>query len=150
VPGYSTHDPKGWCGDPSRGAALGRVSLKGEPEGKITVRRVPLDRQGYDPNGTYFGLGDRLFWVADEGGNVDFVCRDYYAAMLATSLRENKYPNSEVVVGEPLPMPCWGAGEDPCPDKANATHSEDFPDVCWPDLCEDCSYVEQKEYESGA
>jgi hypothetical protein len=28
TPSYKTHDPKGWCGDPQRGAALGRHAHK--------------------------------------------------------------------------------------------------------------------------
>ena len=28
MPDYSTHDPKGWCGDPRRGAALGRATIQ--------------------------------------------------------------------------------------------------------------------------
>src|SRR5690606_26966366 len=27
APSYSTNDPKGWCGDPRRGAAMGRPSV---------------------------------------------------------------------------------------------------------------------------
>jgi hypothetical protein len=140
---YDTHDPKGWCGDPSRGAALGRPTIKGEPEGKITVRRSPLDRQGYDRNGTYFGLGDKLFWIADEGGSVDFVTRSYFAETLARSLRR-KYPGSEVVIGDPLSLPCWGYGSEVCPDGAEAAHV-DQPEGPFGDQCEAC--YERETYE---
>ena len=80
-PDYGTNDPRGWCGDPSRGAALGRPTVHdGAPLGKMTLRHVRLNGGGYDRNGTYFGLGAPLYWYADEGGNVD--------AMLRASCRE--------------------------------------------------------------
>jgi hypothetical protein len=76
-PDYSTHDPKGWCGDPRRGAALGRPTVKGSPgfEGKIYLRRVYLDMGGYDRNGTYFGHGNPLYWYADADGEIDGMLR---------------------------------------------------------------------------
>ena len=76
TPDYATHDPRGWCGDPQRGAALGRPTIRdGAPTGKMTLRRVRIDRGGYDSNGTYFGLGSPLYWYADESGNVDGMLR---------------------------------------------------------------------------
>lgn len=81
MPDYSANDPKGWCGDPSRGAALGRPTVKGAPAdfaGKITVQRVHLDQGGYDRNGTYFGSGEGtepLYWCADEEGTIDYCLR---------------------------------------------------------------------------
>ena len=137
---YSDNDPKGWCGDPSRGAALGRPTIKGEPVGKITIRRSPLDRQGYDRNGTYFGLGDPLFWITDEDGEVDYVTRGHFAEMLAESLRK-LHPGTEVKVGESLALPCWGYGELPCPDGADAA-SVDQPEGPFGDQCESC-YAEE-------
>jgi hypothetical protein len=81
TPDYATNDPRGWCGDPQRGAALGRPTVHaGAPAGKMTLRRVRLNGGGYDRNGTYFGHGAPLYWYADEGGNVD--------AMLRASSRE--------------------------------------------------------------
>jgi len=70
-PDYKTHDPKGWCGDPSRGAALGRYSYRGDPdfEYKFVLRKIPLDSGGYDPNGTYFGHGDPIYWYASTNHN---------------------------------------------------------------------------------
>ena len=70
LPSYSTHDPRGWCGDPSRGAALGRHLYEGESsfDGKFTLRRVYLDSGGYDPNGTYFGHGTPIYWYANHDG----------------------------------------------------------------------------------
>jgi len=70
---YKTNDPKGWCGDPRRGAAVGRGDLHGDPdfEYKFVLRKVRLDGGGYDSNGTYFGWGQTLYWYASvnhEGG----------------------------------------------------------------------------------
>ena len=65
---YKYNDPRGWCGDPSRGAAMGRRSFKDIPEDcdfkgfTIHVEHI-LIVDGYDPNGTYFGNGGPLFWV---------------------------------------------------------------------------------------
>ncbi len=67
APSYKTNDPKGWGGDPKRGAAVGRGSILDpdrELRGPFTLRRVYLDSGGYDPNGTYFGHGSPLYWYA--------------------------------------------------------------------------------------
>jgi hypothetical protein len=77
LPNYKTNDPRGWCGDPRRGAALGRPSVRGERDfaGKLVLRRVRLDSGGYDPNGTYFGVGTPLYWFASEDGSIDDMTR---------------------------------------------------------------------------
>jgi hypothetical protein len=75
---YTTNDPRGWCGDPSRGAALGRATIKDAPkeyDGKLSLRLVRLDNGGYDRNGTYFGHGQPLYWCASEDGSVDYMLR---------------------------------------------------------------------------
>lgn len=101
-PSYQTHDPKGWGGDPSRGAALGRPTVAdGEPEGKMTLRRVRMCSccGAYDENGTYFGTVDYrhgvypLYWYADEGGNVDGVLRARSRDEAKRQVLE-KYPNA--------------------------------------------------------
>jgi len=68
-PSYSKYDPKGWCGDPKRGAALGRPTIiEVDPEtfkGRVYLSRIVLREMGdYDVNGTYFGAGDPLYWCA--------------------------------------------------------------------------------------
>lgn len=70
APSYSTNDPRGWCGDPTRGAALGRPTIKGSPDfaGKLYLKRVYLNQGGYDSNGTYFGAGKPLYWYASDDG----------------------------------------------------------------------------------
>lgn len=141
MPDYKTNDPKGYMGDPRRGAAMGRRSINPDAAGwtvegletaagieesrartaeeqrenrpgdgykascweaaahsfraeaerlrslipsaqamqtdtrKITLRRVRLDSQGYDVNGTYFGVDLPLYWAADESGDYDAVFR---------------------------------------------------------------------------
>lgn len=74
---YQTNDPRGWGGDPKRGAALGRPSVRGEASfaGRLTLRRIRLDQGGYDPNGTYFGLGPPLYWYASDDGSIDDMLR---------------------------------------------------------------------------
>lgn len=77
-PSYTDNDPRGWGGDPTRGAALGRPTILDAPEdfdGKIYLRRIRLNQGGYDSNGTYFGIGDPLYWYADEEGEVDAMIR---------------------------------------------------------------------------
>ncbi len=76
-PDYSKNDPVGWCGDPRRGAALGRPTISGDKEfsGKLYIRRIRLCGD-YDRNGTYFGCGgDPLYWIASEDCSIDFVIR---------------------------------------------------------------------------
>lgn len=93
---YTTNDPKGWCGDPSRGAALGRPTIRGEYTGQVLhITRKQLDGD-YDENGTYFGQGEPLFWVHSDDGEFDYMLRakdigaarvqvgkDYPGAMIA-------------------------------------------------------------------
>jgi hypothetical protein len=77
MPDYKNNDPKGWCGDPSRGAALGRSTITGPADfsGKLCLRKIRLDNGGYDVNGTYFGHGAPLYWYADKEGEIDGMLR---------------------------------------------------------------------------
>lgn len=78
APSYSTNDPRGWCGDPKRGAAMGRgAQHDADPELpiKLYLQRIYLDSGGYDRNGTYFGFGEPLYWYADSDGTVDAMLR---------------------------------------------------------------------------
>jgi len=94
---YKTHDPRGWGGDPARGAALGRPSIMGElSEGEaLNIVRKQLDDGGYDENGTYFGIGDPLFWVASEDGEVDYVMRAKNISEARAQVKAD-YPNAEI------------------------------------------------------
>lgn len=78
MPSYKSNDPKGWIGNPRYGAALGRDAIHEAPKDQsidLVLRRVSIDSQGYDVNGTYFGTPDDLWWYADEEGQVDDVLR---------------------------------------------------------------------------
>lgn len=78
TPDYSRFDPKGWGGDPSRGAALGRPKVKEagkDYSGRLFLRKTRINSQGYDCNGTYFGVGEPLYWCANDEGTVDFMLR---------------------------------------------------------------------------
>ena len=77
-PDYKTNDPKGWCGDPKRGAALGRpkiVRINRKDCVKLYLNKIRIDSGGYDSNGTYFGFGKPLYWYADANGNIDCMLR---------------------------------------------------------------------------
>ena len=66
-PSYQQPD-RGWCGDPKRGAAMGRGSdLPFDFKGALQLRHVPLDGD-YDPGGTYWGSPDNLYCVLSEDG----------------------------------------------------------------------------------
>lgn len=100
-PDYKQHDPRGWCGDPKCGAALGRPTYAGESDysGPLSLRKVRLDSGGYDCNGTYFGanlygIGD-VYWIASPDCEIDRMIRarnraDARAQALAL------YPNAKV------------------------------------------------------
>ncbi len=97
MPDYSTYDPKGWCGDASRGAAMGRPTVKGPADyaGKLALRRSYIDSGGYDRNGTYFGIGAPLYWYASDDGEIDGMLR----ACNRASAREQVlalYPKAKV------------------------------------------------------
>lgn len=67
-------DP-GWMGDPKRGAATGRIN-KTPPNGAafadtLRLYRVKISRQGYDVGGVYWGVGQPLYYYANEKGTVD-------------------------------------------------------------------------------
>lgn len=78
-PDFKVHDPKGWCGDPRRGAAMGRGSWhlddKDAFDGKLYLRYMPLVDGDYDKNGTYWGGPGPLYWCANEDQTIDFVIR---------------------------------------------------------------------------
>jgi hypothetical protein len=96
APSYSDNDPRGWCGDPKRGAAMGRPTVDADDRTapvKLYLRRSYLDNGGYDRNGTYFGIGAPLYWCADADGEIDFMLR---ARDRADAKRQvvAKYPNA--------------------------------------------------------
>ena len=49
------------------GRIHGRVSLPTKGE-RLTLKRIRINRQGYDPGGAYWGVGLRLYaWTAGDG-----------------------------------------------------------------------------------
>jgi len=96
-PSYKDNDPKGWCGDPKRGAALGRASVKGDRkhDGRLFMRLVRLDSGGYDTNGTYFGHGRRLYWYSSEDGSIDGTVRGETRAQAREKVLRD-YPNARI------------------------------------------------------
>ncbi len=105
TPDYSLHDPKGWCGNPARGAAMGRPTIHQEPmeyAGRICVRKIHLNDGGYDCNGTYFGWGEPLYWYANHAGTIDGVIR---AANRDAALREIRetYPVAAIIASANVP-----------------------------------------------
>jgi hypothetical protein len=121
-PSYQAHDPKGWCGDPRRGAAMGRPTIEGEPDygGVLFVSRVELDGD-YDVNGTYFGGGTPLFWYASEDGSIDQMER---APSLASAMKEaaKLYPRATVQIGETIDS---GASDEDVKDDEDDEDDED-------------------------
>ena len=95
-PSYKTNDPRGWCGDPTRGAAMGRGALHEATKDasvKLTLRRIRLCSGGYDPNGTYYGIGAPLYWYADDDGTIDAMTRAHNRDDAKAHIRE-RYPNA--------------------------------------------------------
>lgn len=63
--------------------------------GKLTATRVRVSRDGYAPNGKYFGRGEPVFEIESDGPEVDFFVR---AADRENALREAHtcYPEAEL------------------------------------------------------
>ena len=96
TPSYKTRDPRGWGGDPTRGAALGRPTVTDkdrDADVKLHLRREYLNQGGYDRNGTYFGIGRPLYWCADEDLEIDFMLRADTREEAKAKVRE-RYPNA--------------------------------------------------------
>jgi len=99
LPDYKRADPKGWCGDPKRGAALGRPSIHLAPptfSGDIFLKESELDEGGYDSLGTYFGIGPPLYWAATVDGEIDFMLRALSIEEAEKKVKE-RYPSAQVV-----------------------------------------------------
>jgi len=92
APSYKANDPRGWCGDPKRGAALGRRDVHDHDADQpivLVVLPVRFVDGDYDINGTYWGSGEPLYWYADCNGRVDAMLRakDRGAAIEAIRVR---------------------------------------------------------------
>lgn len=65
------------------GASIGRHTggVDANTTEKLHLRRVPIDRGGYDPGGAYWGTGAPLWYVYDDEGQEEyFRARDRVAA----------------------------------------------------------------------
>lgn len=102
LPKYETNDPKGWCGDPSRGAALGRgpAIRPADPigfSGKVVLRRIRLFGD-YDSLGTYWGGGGSpLYWYAANDADGETILEGELRASDRADAKEQvraKYPNA--------------------------------------------------------
>lgn len=74
---YATNAPQGYMGDGRRGAPLGRPSLVPEDAAgmRVQLRPIHLDEGGYDDQGTYFGVGEPVWWAATTDGSLDATLR---------------------------------------------------------------------------
>lgn len=149
LPSYKTRDPRGWCGDPRRGAALGRRTVHGPRDfaGRFVLRRIRLDAGGYDSLGTYFGDGEPLYWYAAEtdDGPIEGVLRASSRGKAKSLIRET-YPNCRF----------YGGGKDGGKNMGLGTL---ITNEAW--FCDDCTIAEcngdytgmdedrQKEVEAG-
>lgn len=132
APSYKTHDPKGWCGDPTRGAAMGRGTWESKDKQafhKLTLCNVELDSGGYDRNGTYFGSGGDLWWYASEDGEIDAMLR---AGNRREAERQvfKEYPNAIITPGDAIKIPMCDA----CGDEEVARDG---------DVCERCNETDE-------
>ena len=109
---YKDNDPKGWMGDPSRGAAMGRHSTHGDPdfEYKLLLRKVRLDSGGYDSNGTYFGQGIPscglyVYWYAsvNHEGEIDVDGTTIEVRGVDATLRANDRDDAKAIILEKYP-----------------------------------------------
>lgn len=56
-------------GTDRRGAYMGRQTLgAGLPHAPLCLRKVPLDKGGYDPGGAYWGRGEPLYCAFTKDG----------------------------------------------------------------------------------
>jgi len=108
---FKKNAPKGYCGDPGRGAAMGRADInpKAEPAGPLTVCFVARCGGGYDVCGTYWGCcPDHVLYFAygndKEGNDIEMT---FWAKgdVSARKYMLNMYPDNtvEVVEGEVIP-----------------------------------------------
>lgn len=76
---YATNAQAGYMGDPKRGAAMGRPSIKPAAPVvapvRVTLQRVRLNAGGYDQAGAYWGHGAPLYWAATDDGALDTTLR---------------------------------------------------------------------------
>ncbi len=74
------------------GASMGRAEWKDESkDDSVRVFHLPIDAQGYDVGGAYWGIGERLFCATDGEGYRRFVrAADRQAAIEALRIDVSK------------------------------------------------------------
>jgi hypothetical protein len=107
---FKKNAPKGYCGDHSRGAAMGRKEINpvAEPSGPLTVCYVELDEGGYDVCGTYWGNTPKHYTYFAYGNTEDG--EDIELFILAKSLLDAKeylsrVADIRVIEGEDIGFP---------------------------------------------
>ncbi len=84
--------PSGWCGDPKRGASMGRPSVLPDTfTGKLRLQRIRLDQGGYDKGGAYWGSGNPLYWAGSADGELSYFLRAKDRTTAKARIHE-KYP----------------------------------------------------------
>lgn len=73
------------------GAPMGRAERHGGGTHKVSLRRVRVNRGGYDAGGAYWGIGQPLYWYANEDDTVSAFLRAADREEAKASIRA-KYP----------------------------------------------------------
>ena len=83
--------------DSRYGAPMGRRSItQGDvlpTDPPLSLRRIRLDRGGYDQGGAYWGLGQLLFWCGSDDGYIDYFFRAKDREAAKAKVRED-YPEA--------------------------------------------------------
>jgi hypothetical protein len=142
---FRKNAPKGYCGDPGRGAAMGRADInpEAEPAGPLTVCYVALDEDGYDVCGAYWGNTPEHYTYFAYGSTED--SEDIELFILAKSLLDAKeylsrVADVRVIEGEDIELPSL---DDEAEDE------EDNLGVSAPDLDKACSVVDDLSVGNG-
>lgn len=90
--GVQDYQTKGYS---ARGADMGRASdLPNSYDGPVEIRHVPIDIDGYDPGGAYWGSNSPLFVLTDDNGrNAYFNARNFDAARQRA---QNDFPKVDI------------------------------------------------------
>jgi hypothetical protein len=147
---FKKNAPKGYCGDPGRGAAMGRVEINptAEPSGPLTVCYVALDGDGYDVCGAYWGNTPKHYTYFAYGSTEDG--EDIELFILAKSLLDakeylSKVADIRVIEGEDIDF----SEEEEEKEKEKEEEEEDNLGVSAPDLDKACSVVDDLSVGNG-
>ena len=65
---------------------------------RLYAQRVRIDRQGYDPNGRYWGVGMPLYHVFSDNYDVDTHVRAYDAASAKARVASRENPGADTLL----------------------------------------------------